>query len=309
MGKTKTKIIDDSKPVEEVKKPQVKDAKKPKDALAASLLEELNKEFGEVEKKPEKEKSPKGEEESKKIEKKSVQVEEKKAEKETPKPGKVKPRSKKYKEIASLIDPNQKYKLLEAIELAKKTAYSKFPGTMEAHINTHFKNIRGLVSLPFASGKKLTILAFPPSSKTSEGQVEELEEMGVMVGTDEKIAELEKGKGINFDVLVTTPEWMSKLAKVARVLGPKGLMPNPKNGTISDDLKKTVAELQGGKVEYKTEANNQVIHLGVGKVNQPAEEIAANIKILFSIIGKSKIKKITLSPTMGAGVKVDLASI
>lgn len=296
MGKTKTKIIDDSVKAEVNPSTNAQGrGKAPRDALAASLLEELNKEYGEVEKKPEKptpiKESEKSKEESK-LEKSKT--------KEAPKQAKVKPRSKKYQEVASLVDPNQKYKLTEAIELAKKTAYSKSKGTMEAHINTNFKNIRGLVSLPFASGKKLTILAFGKDAKDSGAD---------FIGDEEKIAELEKGKGINFDVVVTTPEWMSKLAKVARVLGPKGLMPNPKNGTISDDLKKTVAELQGGKIEYKTEPNNQVIHLGVGKVDQPAEEIAANIKLLFSTIGKSKIKKITLSPTMGVGVKVDLASI
>src|SRR5581483_1843398 len=98
-------------------------------------------------------------------------------------------------------------------------------------------------------------------------------------------------------------EWMPKLARAARILGPRGMMPNPKNGTISDDLKKTVAELQGGKVEYKTESNGQVIHLGIGKVSQPVDKISSNVKMLYATIGKSKIKKITLSPTMGPGVK------
>ncbi len=108
---------------------------------------------------------------------------------------------------------------------------------------------------------------------------------------------------------VATPDWMPKLAKVAAILGPRSLMPNPKSGTITDNLKKAVSELQGGKTEYKLERAGQVIHLGVGKVSQPTEEIAQNIKILLTTIGKSRIKKVTLAPTMGPGVKLNLSSI
>lgn len=204
----------------------------------------------------------------------------------------------KYLEAVQKVEKQKKYPLTEAIELAKQTSYAKFPGTLELHINTALKGIRGLVTLPFIAGKKLVVLAF------GKGAPESVD----LVGTDEIIAQIEKGK-INFDVLVATPEWMPKLAKVAKILGPRGLMPNPKSGTITDNLTKTVAELQAGKTEYKTEPSGQVIHLSVGKVNQPPEEVAANIKALILTIGKTRIKQLTLSSTMGIGIKIDPQSI
>ncbi len=297
MGRTKTKIIDDSLPEEEVKKssdkPSTNQAKK---GTTDTLLESLKEELGIVEERPEPSaaKTMEGKEEKEAKPKKTL------------KPGKVKYRSKKYQEATKDLDKTKRYSLNEALDLVQKTSYTDFKGTVEVHINTNIKNIRGLVSLPFVTGKKLTILAFGPS--TGSRQVKELEDMGVIVGDEVTLEEIEKGK-INFDVLVTTPQWMSKLAKVAKVLGPRGLMPSPKNGTITEDLKKAVTELQGGKIEYKTEKDQLVIHLGIGKVNQPVDEISQNIKVLFNAIGKTKVKKLTLSPTMGPGIKVELGSI
>lgn len=212
---------------------------------------------------------------------------------------KAKVRGKKYQEALKTVDRTQFYSLLEAIKLAQQAGYSKFPGTLEAHINTLAKNLRGLASLPHMSGKKLTILAFGKGADNSGADI---------VGTEETIAEIDKGK-VNFDVVVTTPEWMPKLAKVARILGPRGLMPNPKSGTITDNLAKVITDLKQGKTEYKTEPNGQVIHLAIGKTNQPVEEVAANIKVLTNTVGKSRIKKVTLASTMGPGVKVNLSSI
>lgn len=215
------------------------------------------------------------------------------------KPGKAKPRSKKYKSVADKVDPEQTYPLVEAVKLAQEVSYSKFGGSIEAHINTAVKNIRGTVSLPHLSGKKIIVLAFGKGAEESGADI---------IGSEQTITEIEKGK-IAFDAVLTTPEWMPKLAKVARVLGPRGLMPNPKNDTVTDNLAKAVSELRGGKTEYKTESTGQVIHLAVGAVSQATDEIAANIKVLYNAIGKSKIKKITLSPTMGPGVKVQLNTI
>lgn len=212
---------------------------------------------------------------------------------------KVKPRSKKYQEISKDLDKSKTYSLNEAIDLVKKNSYSKFEGTLEAHINTVTAGIRGLVSLPFASGKKLIILAFGKDADKSGAD---------KIGDETVIEEINKGK-IDFDLLLTTADWMPKLAKVAKNLGPRGLMPNPKSGTITTDLKKTVESFQSGKTEYKTEAKAPVMHLGLGKLNQPTEELAANIKMLVQAIGKTKVKKISLSPTMGPSVKVDLDSI
>ena len=214
---------------------------------------------------------------------------------------KTKPRSAKYKAALETIgvDGQLKYKVAEAVEMAQKGSYSKFSGTLEAHINTNMKNIRGLVSLPHATGRKLTVLAFGKDADKSGAD---------LVGTEETIDEISKGK-FNFDVLITTAEWMPKLAKAAKVLGPRGLMPNPKSGTITDNLEKAVTDIQSGKMEYRTEANGQVIHVSIGKVTQPVDEIVSNIKVLYNIIGKSRIKKMTLAPTMGPGVKVELSSI
>lgn len=234
-----------------------------------------------------------------------------KQEKPAPKPAQKpkaghKNRSQKYLAKVGLVEKNKFYPLEEAVELVKQASYSKFDGSLEAHINTGAKNLRGLVSLPFAAGEKLTILAFGTTSGSELAK--KLESEGAILGGEQKIADIQKGQ-IDFDVVVTNPDWMPKLAKVASVLGPRGLMPNPKNGTITDNLLKTVTELQSGKVEYKTEKSGQVIHLSVGKVSQPATEICQNLRALLSAVGRSKVKKITLSPTMGPGVKVNLSSI
>lgn len=219
-------------------------------------------------------------------------VEEKKAEepvkKASSKPGKAKPRSKKYQELTKDLDRTKTYPLLEAVDMAKKLSYSTFESSLEAHINTTQTGMRGLVSLPFATGRTLRILAYE--------------------GSDETIEEINKGK-INFDLVITTPQWMSKLAKVARILGPRGLMPNPKNGTITDDLKKAAAGFQSGKTEYKTESKAPVIHITLGKLNQPVDELSANIKTLLQTLGKTRIKKVSLAPTMGPSVKLDLSSL
>lgn len=212
---------------------------------------------------------------------------------------KKKLRGKRYQAKLKLVDRSKAYPLAEAVELVKKTAYTSFPSSLDLHINTSSKNLRGLVTLPYLSGKTLRILAFGKGAAESGADI---------IGSEETIADIEKGK-IDFDVVVATPEWMPKLAKVAKILGPRGLMPNPKSGTITEDLAKTVAELKAGKIEYKTEPNGMVIHLPVGRIDQPTEEIISNIKTLFINIGKSKIKKMVLAPTMGIGVKIDLNSI
>ncbi len=260
MGKTKIKTIDDSdKLVEKLK--QELGIKKSADAKAMADKEE----------KPQ----------------------------ETKKTVSAKKRSKKYLEAGKDLDKSKTYPLPEALDMVKKMSYSKFNGTIEAHVNTAQTGLRGFLQLPYVSGKKLRILAFGKGADQSGASI---------IGTDSTIDEISNNK-IEFDLILTTPQWMSKLTKVAKILGPKGLMPNPKNGTITDDLKKAVDSFQAGKTEFKTETKARVIHLGLGKLNQPDEELAANIKAAVTGIGKNKIKKVTLSATMGAGVKLDLASV
>ncbi len=310
MGKTKTKIMDGT-PAEEVKKPARKLGRQD------DLVEQLKAEFkdvgastpvipsdtvkdGECGNLSEKIKiatsssTPRNDETGS-----STRQDDKKV--KTQKPGKVKPRSKKYQELIKDLDKSKTYPLNEAVEMTKKMSMTKFDGTIEAHINTIQTGIRGLVSLPFVSGKKLKILVFGSANAPKADE-------DITIGDESIIETINKGK-VNFDLVITTPDWMPKLAKVARILGPRSLMPNPKNGTIVSDLKKAVESFQTGKIEYKTESKAAVMHLGLGKLSQPTEELSANIKTLLVTLGKSRVKKVSLSPTMGPSVKLDLTSL
>lgn len=294
MGKKRPVVIDDSM-VEEVKAPRKKLNPNPAtEAAAETARPQLNPNRAKLNpnKANEKVASDKSPESSEKTEPKKVSKTEVKKESKTS-------HGKKYQEVREKVERNKNYAVAAAVELAKEVSYTSFDGTIEIHINTSAKNVRGLVSLPFASGKSLNVIAFGKGAADSGADI---------VGDDAKLAEIAKGK-INFDVIVTDPTWMPKLAGAAKVLGPRGLMPNPKNGTIATDLKKAVTEIKSGKVEYKTERNGQVIHLSVGKVSQPSEEITQNIKLLLGTIGKTKIKQAVLAPTMGPSVKVDVSTI
>lgn len=304
MGKKKLAVIDDSVQAEEPKKEQprkkVLGINRASEEETASAKPERKKILG-----INKEKNVISSDSEKSADKQQVKSEDLSAaprddkKKAAPAEPQKPQHSKKYQEAREKVERNKLYSIPEAVTLAKEASYSKFPGSLEIHINTNLKSLRGLVQLPFASGKKLTILAFGKGAAESGAD---------QVGDDEKIKNIEKGK-IDFDVLVTTPEWMPKLARCAKVLGPRGLMPNPKSGTITDDLKKAVGELQGGKTEYKTEKSAGVIHLSLGKLSQPDEELQQNIRVLLATIGKSKLKKVTVAPTMGPGIKVDTSSI
>jgi large subunit ribosomal protein L1 len=293
MGQKKTVMIDDSK-VEEVKEPRKKLNPNPASEVAAeSPRAKLNPNRAKLNPNPAEKVAQSSKEEAKTetTAKKAPKTEEKKESKVT--------HGKKYQEMREKVERNKPYPVVAAVDLAKEVSYSKFDGTIEIHVNTSVKNVRGLVSLPFASGKSLTVIAFGKGADESGADI---------VGDDAKLADIVKGK-INFDVIVTDPTWMPKLAGAAKVLGPKGMMPNPKNGTIATDLKKAVTEIKSGKVEYKTERNGQVIHLSVGKVSQASEEITQNVKLLLATIGKTKIKQAVLTPTMGPAVKIDISSI
>ncbi len=199
----------------------------------------------------------------------------------------VKTRSKRYLEIVKLVDAKKMYSLKEAVALVKKTSLTKFDGTVEIHINLNpatlgeKKDIRGQVSLPHGTGKKIN----------------------VVVASDAILAEIEAGK-ITFDILVAHPSMMPKLAKFARTLGPKGLMPNPKNGTVTADVEKRVKELSQGQINYKTEPDNPIIHMAVGKVSFTDKQLEENISAIFTSVGKGKIARATLTSTMGPGIKL-----
>ncbi len=194
---------------------------------------------------------------------------------------------KKYVEARAMVDRTKLYPIAEAISLMKKTSISKFDGTVELHItinvlaNNNKKDLRGEVSLPHGTGKKIN----------------------VAVADDALIARVEQGK-IDFDILVAHPSMMPKLAKVARILGPKGLMPNPKTGTVTPDTEKRVKELSSGQVTFKTEPDNPLIHMVVGKVSFPETQITENIQAVIGAIGKGKISRVTIASTMGPGIKL-----
>lgn len=197
-------------------------------------------------------------------------------------------RSKKYQEVVGMVDKTKLYTLTEAVDLAKKTSFTKFDGTVELHVNLNplslgeKKDYRTTVSLPHGTGK----------------------DVKVVIADEKVIADIESGK-INFDVLVAHPSMMPKLAKVARILGPKGLMPNPKTGTVTPEPEKRAKELSNGQVNIKTEPGNPIIHMPVGKVSFETKNIAENVTAVITTIG-SKVSKVTINATMGPGVKVQI---
>lgn len=206
---------------------------------------------------------------------------------------KVRVRSKRYLDLSSQVDRKKHYPLKQAVELVKKTSTVKFDATVEAHVNlaafvfTKEKtSLSGTVVLPHGTGKKRRI----------------------KIADDSVIENVQKGT-IDFDVLVAHPSMMPKLAKVARILGPKGLMPNPKIGTVTPDPEKRAKELEGGEVNWKTEPDHPVVHQIIGKVSFTQKQLEENLKKLLSSIGSGKVAKITLSSSMGPGIKVDSTNL
>ena len=201
----------------------------------------------------------------------------------TKRPLKTKTRSKKYQAKRALVDRTKEYPLSKAIELVKKTSYTTFDGTISA-------------SMVFKEVGEQTRLALPHSTGKT---------VKVAIANDEVIEKIADGQ-IDFDVLVSTPEFVPKLAKYARILGPRGLMPNPKNGTITTNPEKRAKELAAGEVVVKTDRKQPVAHVSVGKVSQDIKEIQANVEALIKALG-SKLQKLVLSATMSPGVKVKLS--
>lgn len=224
------------------------------------------------------------EEELEKIEKKK---EEKKKEKPKEKAARLikkrTHRSKRYQQAAKLVDKEKTYPIGEAITLLRKASLSRFNGTVEAHLNTKEKGLSGEVALPHGTGKKLKVAI-----------------------ADEKIlSRLEKGK-LDFDVLLATPEMMPKLAKLGKLLGPRGLMPNPKAGTVTEDPEKKAKELSKGKIHFKTEKDAPIIHLIFGKMDFKDDQLIENFKALITSIGPTNIKKAVIKSTISPGIKVDV---
>lgn len=209
-------------------------------------------------------------------------------------------RSTRYIDLRSKINKEQEYAPAEAVATIKETANTKFAGSIEVHMNVNQKGLRGFVTLPHATGQKKQILAFGLSKNIE----------GVTIADDKAIDQIASGEltpGKHFDIIIATPAYMPKLAKVAKILGPRGLMPNPKSGTVTDNPEKAINDLQGGQMEYKTEANSPIIHTVIGKSTVENEKLAENLTTLISTIGASKIRSVYINATMGPSVRVKVS--
>ena len=223
-------------------------------------------------------------------------------------------RGKKYVEAAKTIDRGTLYDVADAVSLVKKTATAKFDETIEAHIRTGCdgrhadQQIRGAVVLPHGTGKKVRILVFAKDAKAEEAKAAGAD----YVGGDELIPKIQNENWFEFDVVVATPDMMGVVGRLGRVLGPKGLMPNPKAGTVTMDVTKAINDIKAGKIEYRLDKTN-IIHVPIGKASFTEEQLSDNFQTLIGAINKAKpatlkgqyLKSVTLAPTMGPGVKVN----
>lgn len=224
---------------------------------------------------------------------------------------------KKFKEVAKKLETGKVYTLNEAIQLAAETSPVKFDATVEVHVvlgvdpRQADQNIRTTVTLPHGTGKTMRVAAFVPVDEEDAAKKAGAD----IIGEEEITKQLDKEQ-INFDVLVATPQFMPKLGKYARLLGPRGLMPNPKSGTVATNVAKAVADAKGGKVEYRVDKQS-IVHLGIGKVSFGPSKLLDNAKAFFDSLSSVKpssikgtyIQTIHVSSTMGPGIKIDNASL
>ena len=224
---------------------------------------------------------------------------------------------KKYLEAAKAVDRSIQYDPADAISTVKKLATAKFDETIEVHIKTGCdgrhadQQIRGAVVLPHGTGKQVRVLVFAKGAKADEAVAAGAE----FVGAEELIPRIQNDGWFDYDVVVATPDMMGvvgRLGRLGRVLGPKGLMPNPKAGTVTMDVTKAVKEIKAGKIEYRLDKTN-IIHVPIGKASFTEEQLSDNFQTLIGAINKAKpatlkgqyLKSVTLAPTMGPGVKVN----
>lgn len=227
-------------------------------------------------------------------------------------------RGKKYTEAAKLVDRATQYDVAEAISLVKKTAVAKFDETVEAHIRLGVdgrhadQQVRGAVVLPRGTGKTVRVLVFAKGDKVAEAEAAGAD----FVGGEELIPRIQNEGWFDFDVVVATPDMMGVVGRLGRVLGPKGLMPNPKAGTVTMDVTKAVNDIKAGKIEYRLDKAN-IIHCPVGKASFTEEQLTENFNTLMDAIVKAKpasakgtyMKSVTVTSTMGPGIKVNTLKI
>ena len=227
-------------------------------------------------------------------------------------------RGKKYAEAAKLVDRSVLYDTTDAIALVKKTAVAKFDETIEAHIRTGCdgrhaeQQVRGAVVLPHGTGKVARVLVFAKGEKINEAEAAGAD----YVGGEELIPKIQNEGWFEFDVVVATPDMMGIVGRLGRVLGPKGLMPNPKAGTVTMDVTKAIHDIKAGKVEYRLDKTN-IIHVPIGKASFTEEKLADNFQTLIEAIIKAKpsalkgqyLRSVTLTSTMGPGVKLNVVKL
>ena len=225
---------------------------------------------------------------------------------------------KKYIDSAKLIDKSKSYDPSEALDLVCKTSKAKFDETIEAHIRTGCdgrhadQQIRGAVVLPHGTGKTVKVLVFAKGTKLDEAEAAGAD----YVGGEELIPKIQNEGWLDFDVVVATPDMMGVVGRLGRVLGPKGLMPNPKAGTVTMDVTKAINDIKAGKIEYRLDKTN-IIHVPVGKASFTEEQLADNFQTLMGAIIKARpaavkgqfLKSVTVTPTMGPGVKINTAKL
>lgn len=200
-------------------------------------------------------------------------------------------RSANYAAKAKLVEKNKQYSVKEALALVEKVHVAKFDETVELHINTLTTGVNGHVTLPHGTGKQTRVAILAPSKDAQ--------------AAEDLLKEIEAGK-INFDILVATPDAMAKLAKVARILGPRGLMPNPKNGTVTANPEAVAKQYAGGQMNFKTEAKTPIIHLSVGKLSFGPEKLAENIAAALTAVKTANMKSAVVKSTMSPSVKLNL---
>lgn len=223
-------------------------------------------------------------------------------------------RGKKYQDAVKSFDKANQYDVAEAISLVKKNATAKFDETIELHIKTGCdgrhaeQQIRGAVVLPHGTGKTVKVLVFAKGVKLDEAQAAGAD----YVGGEELVPKIQNEGWLDFDVIVATPDMMGVVGRLGRVLGPKGLMPNPKAGTVTMDVTKAVNDIKAGKIEYRLDKAN-IIHVPIGKASFSEEQLADNFQTLIDAVNKAKpatlkgqyMKSVSVAPTMGPGVKIN----
>ena len=223
-------------------------------------------------------------------------------------------RGKKYLEKAKLVDKTKLYDADEAFELIGQTSVAKFDETVEAHVRLGVdsrhadQQVRGAVVLPHGTGKKVRVVVIAKADKAAEAEAAGAD----FVGAEELITKIQQENWFDFDVMVATPDMMGVVGKIGRVLGPKGLMPNPKAGTVTADIAKAVADIKAGKIEYRLDKTN-IIHCPIGKVSFGPEKLSENFNTLIGAIIKAKpsaakgqyLKSVVITTTMGPGIKVN----